>query len=108
MKEIFEIILRELRKVFLDRNLALIFFVAPIAYPLLYGAIYLHKAEENVPIGVLDRDNSALSRSLIREIDAHQNIAITQNLYSEAALMQLLAEESIQGAIEIPKDFSEN
>ncbi|MCX8055448.1 MAG: ABC transporter permease [Ignavibacteria bacterium] len=108
MKELLSIIKREIRKVFLDRNLALIFFVAPIAYPLLYGAIYLHKAEENVPIAVLDRDNTNLSRSLVREIDAHQNIAITQILHSEDEILREMAKENIHGAIIIPLNFSEN
>ncbi|HPU23317.1 MAG TPA: ABC transporter permease [Candidatus Kapabacteria bacterium] len=108
MKELLSIIKRELRKVFLDRNLALIFFVAPIAYPLLYGAIYLHKAEENVPIAVLDRDNTNLSRSLVREIDAHQNISVTQILHSEDEIIKEMAKENIHGAIIIPQNFSEN
>lgn len=108
MKELIDIIKREFKKIFLDRNLALIFFIAPIAYPLLYGAIYLHKAEENVPVGILDRDNSSLSRSLAREIDAHQNIAITQILHSENELIEELAKENIHGAIVIPAGFYEN
>lgn len=108
MKEILDIIKREFRKILSDRNLLMIFLVAPIAYPLLYGAIYINKAEENVPIIVQDYDNSPLSRSLAREIDAHQNIAVINEYINSQDIPQALASEEIHAALIIPNGFSES
>ena len=86
----------------------MIFLVAPIAYPLLYGAIYLNKVETDVPIGVIDLDNSSLSRQLIRGIDAHQNIKVAESLYDEAQAREYMAHEKVQGVLFIPKGFETN
>lgn len=106
MTKIINLIKRELKKVVKDSNLMMIFIVAPLAYPLLYGAIYLHKIEENIPIAVIDYDNSHLSRQFIRDLDAHQNLEVNKVISDDADIKSLMAHENIQAALYLPKNFS--
>ena len=48
MKEIFDILKRELKNVSKDSSLFLILLLAPILYAFMYGSIYLNKGEEKV------------------------------------------------------------
>jgi ABC-2 type transport system permease protein len=106
-KNIYNIFSREIMKIIRDKNLLMIFIVAPMTYPLMYGAIYMNKVEQNVPVAIYDEDNSVLSRGLIREIDAHQNIAVTENIYNESEIRNILIYEKAQAVLIIPKSFSE-
>lgn len=107
-KQIFEIFWRELRKVAGDRNLALIFIVAPLIYPLFYGSIYINKAESEIPVAIMDCDNSYLSRSLVRTLDAHQNINISLKLNDESEIGNVMAGNKAANVVYIPKGFEEN
>ncbi len=106
MKEINKIIYREWRKIFADKNLIMIFIIAPLLYPVIYGAVYMDKTEENLPIAVEDFDNSSLSRSLIRDIDAHQNIAVSFTSHDDSLAKAQFLEDKIKAILFIPQNFS--
>lgn len=108
MKTLFLLIKREINKIFKDVNLLMIFLVAPVAYPLLYGAIYINKFEESIPVMVLDEDKSGLSRSLLREIDALQNVEIIGSVINDNEIKEVLADEKCQGVIIIPDNFEKD
>lgn len=117
---IFRVFFREIHKIVKDKNLLLVFFLAPITYPAIYGAIYYNKMEVKVPVAVIDEDNSSLSRGLIREIGAMQQIDIAEANNSirqtdetdlQSGIPELddkLAKGEIQGIVIIPKDFAES
>jgi ABC-2 type transport system permease protein len=107
-KEIKDVFIREFLKIMKDRNLYMILLLAPISYPILYGAIYIDKIETKVPIAVRDDDNSSLSRTLTRNIDAHQNIKIVETVYDDSRINEGLANEDFQGMLYIPKGFAKN
>lgn len=106
ISNIFYFAKRELFKIFKDSNLLMVFLVAPLAYPAIYGSLYINKCEEKVPIAVCDMDNSSESRGLLRDIDALQNIDIIYNAGSSLEMEELLNNSKVQGALLIPKDFS--
>lgn len=108
MKDMVLLIQREIKKIRQDRNLLMIFILAPIAYSLLYGAIYVNKVETDIPIAVVDYDRSALSRQFIRDVNSHQNIKVELALYNENEIKQNLINEDIHAAIIIPKEFEKN
>ncbi len=107
-KSIYNVFSREILKIIKDKNLIMIFLFAPLAYPVLYGAIYMNKIEQNVPIAIYDEDNSTLSRGLIRQIDAHQNISVVETLYEQSQIENTLVYEKAQAVLYIPKSFSES
>ena len=107
-KNIYNVYSREIMKIIRDKNLIMIFLVAPLTYPLLYGAIYMNKIEQNVPIVYYDEDNSSLSRALIREVDANQNISVVGSINEQSEIEKTLVYEKAQAVLFIPKNFSVN
>ncbi len=75
---ILPIVLRELRTLYSHFYLILLVLVAPLMYPFIYGTVYVNKMEHDAPITVVDLDNSEASRNLIRDLDAHELIAVTE------------------------------
>lgn len=61
---------REYRRVFHDAEILVFFFLLTLAYPILYALIYNPERVRDVPIVVVDDCRTALSRSLVRNLDA--------------------------------------
>lgn len=76
MKEIFDILKRELRNVSKDSSLFLILLLAPILYAFMYGSIYLNKGEEKEKLALIDNDGTAISRTLTEQFDSTPMIEI--------------------------------
>ena len=76
MKEIFDILKRELKNVSKDSSLFLILLLAPILYAFMYGSIYLNKGEEKVKLALIDNDGTAISRTLTEQFDSTPMIEI--------------------------------
>ena len=62
------------------------FVLAPAVYAVFSPQPYLGQIVRNVPIAVVDHDNSELARGLIQTLQAHGNIrvALMANSYREA------------------------
>lgn len=107
-RNIYEIFIREIMKILKDINLISVFLLAPLAYPLLYGATYMLKVEEDVPVAYIDEDKSALSREILRSFDASQNIKLDHTLNDRSEVKSDLINEYSQSVIIIPENFSYN
>ena len=57
----------ELRRIFSDPGVVVIFFVATLAYPILYNFIYWKDNVENVPVAVVDMSHSQESRAFLHK-----------------------------------------
>lgn len=97
---------RELRRMLSNRHLRLICLVSPFLYAVILSAIYVHKRINEVPIGLVDMDNSALSRQAARWLDATENVDIYRSYDSEAEASGAVVRGEVHGFIYIPKDFS--
>jgi ABC-2 type transport system permease protein len=60
----------ELRRIFRDSGVMLIFFVAGLAYPVIYNLIYVRNVVENVEVAVVDMSCSPASREFVYRFDA--------------------------------------
>ncbi|OBV38585.1 ABC transporter permease [Janthinobacterium psychrotolerans] len=58
-----------------------------------------------LPIAVIDKDNSALSRQLTRWLDASPGVQVAARVGSSEEALQLLRERSAFGYLVIPPDF---
>lgn len=106
IEDIVKVAKNEIKKIVRDTNLLALFFLGPVFYPVLYGLIYIDKVETRVPIGIMDADNSSLSRGLIREFNSHQNLKIDKVLYSEQEVENYLKLQNGNAVVMIPADFS--
>ncbi len=76
----------EWRRVLGDRGVFGLFILAPVLYAVFYPQPYLGQVVRNVPIAVVDHDDSELARGLIQTLEAHGNIrvALLATSYREA------------------------
>lgn len=105
MKGIFRIWAAEYRNIFTDSGLLLIFFAAIVIYPFFYSLPYLPEVLREIPIAVVDLDNSATSRKLVRMLDAHENLAVGARLQSLEAAKEAFFARKVHGVVLIPGDF---
>ena len=67
---------REFGMVFRDAGVMLFFFALPLAYPIVYAAIYNPEVTREMPVAVVDNSRTAESREFVRHADATQAIKI--------------------------------
>ena len=96
----------ELRRVFRDSGVVLIFFVAGLAYPILYNLIYYRNVVQQVPVAVVDMSGSPESREFIFRYDATAEVEVKYACTSMAEAEQLLKEQKIHGILYIPADYA--
>jgi len=110
MKEVFYPILsafvNELRRIFRDPGVTVIFIVATLAYPLIYKALYWNEQITNVPVAVVDLSNSPQSREFLHQWNASPDIRLTHTCTSMAEAEQLLRDQKVHGIIYFPRDFA--
>lgn len=70
--------------------------------------IYQQKVITELPFAVIDRDNSPLSRLLIRSLDATRTLSVTHTAASEEELAGLFRQGKIEGAVVIPKGLADD
>ena len=97
----------ELKRIFRDPGVVVIFFVATLAYPILYNFIYWKDNVENVPVAVVDMSKSPESRNFLHRWNATPDIKITHYCTSMAEAEQLMRAQKIHGIIYFPSDFAE-
>lgn len=96
----------ELRTIFHDTGVMVIFFVGTLAYPFLYEAMYINEQITDIPVAVVDMCNSPESRQFLHRWNASPDVRLTHTCASMAEAEQLLREQKIHGIIYIPSDFS--
>ncbi len=97
--------LTELQRIFTDKSVFSVTFVAALFYIAFYPQPYLNEAPRHIPVIAIDFDNSVTSRDLLHKIDTNANISIIGMEDSLlAAKAQLLAHRAY-GIIQIPPHF---
>ncbi|SHE46070.1 ABC transporter permease [Chryseobacterium takakiae] len=104
MKDIFNIMKREVRNISGDSSLFLILLIAPVLYAFMYGSIYLNKGEEKVKLALIDDDGSAVSRLLTDQLNATPMIEIVPASNISDAQEKMYQDE-VEGYFYIQKDL---
>ncbi len=107
-KDISEIFVEEIKNVFKDSGVVVIFIAASIIYPVLYGFVYKNEALRDVPVAIVNQNNSSISRDFVRKLDATPDIKVAYKVPSLEEAKILFAKNEAKGIIFIPSDFSEN
>lgn len=108
MKDMFSIAFEELRKIFHDSGVIVIFFAAGLLYPITYGLIYKNETLHDVSIAVVDNSNSLMSRKYIRELDATPDVAVNYHCTDMAQAHELYAQSKVMGIFLIPSSFDKD
>jgi ABC-2 type transport system permease protein len=104
---ILRIFLREVAMIPKDHSLLLTLLIAPLLYAFFYGSIYINKEEENVKLGLVDDDNTSLSRLLAQNINNSPVVEIIQFSNLGDAKEQLY-QGNCQGYLYIPAETENN
>ena len=108
LRDTFSIFVNELKLVFSDSGVMLIFCFAGLVYPILYNYIYHDGVVDEMPVAVVDLSQGSYSRRYLREFDATRECAIAYDCVSMAEAEKLMAEQKVHGIVYITHDLDEN
>lgn len=97
----------ELRQIFSDGGVLIIFFVAGFGYPVLYNLIYKNGVLNDTPVAVVDNSNCSVSRRYIRELDATREVEVAARCATMEEAKELFKNRKVNGIIYFPSDFGE-
>ncbi len=97
---------RELKRIFTDPGVMLIFFIATLVYPLIYKAMYYNERIEDIPVAVVDLSQSSDSREFLHKWNAAPDVKLTHTCASMAEAEALLKDQKVHGIIYFPRDFA--
>jgi len=89
-----------------DGGVILFFIVLPLAYPIVYTAIYNPEVVRDINVVVVDNCRSADSRQFTRMAGATENIHIIGYASSMDDAREAMAQKECYAILEIPEDFS--
>lgn len=105
VSNIIEIFKEELKTIFKDPGSRLIMVSAILLYSLFYTMPFTNHAARNIPIGVIDNDNTTLSREFVRDLNATEYVSIN-NFYPDIETAKTdYYKNKIRAFILIPEDF---
>ncbi|GAA4901723.1 ABC transporter permease [Ferrimonas pelagia] len=90
-----------------DRPVLLTFFAGLILYVFLYPLPYLHQVAGAQPVLLLDQDNSATSRQLVRALQASPGIRFSATEQSIAEAQRQVRAGDSKGLVLIPPQFEQ-
>ncbi len=105
--DFWEIFTHELRLIFSDSGVMVIFFLAGLAYPLLYNVMYLNGILNETPIAIVDNADCSASRRFAREVDATRECAVKYHCVNVLEAQELMKEGKIRGYLYFPSDFGD-
>jgi len=108
LKAFFQNILFELRAVFTDFGVLLVMVAAVILYAFVYPLPYAREVLQKVPVVVIDEDQSALSRRLIRMVDASNLVRVTGYPATVRDARALISSGQASALLRVPRRFEEN
>ena len=97
----------EVRHVFSDSTVLLIFFIAPLLYPLIFCYMYKTENVENLPVAVVDEAVCSESKRFIHKLDATPEINVEYKCCNMHEAQELLKNNEIHAIFYFPKDFSQ-
>lgn len=103
----YSIFVHELRLIFSDSGALIIFFLAGLAYPVIYNLIYRNGSVDDMPVAVVDKAACAESREFTRKLDATREVRVAYRCPDMDEAEKLLQERKVNGIVMFPEDFGD-
>lgn len=97
----------EMKVIFRDPAVILLFLIVPLGYPLLYSFIYNNEVVRDAKLIVVDESNSYIARDFARRIDATPDVNIVARVANFEEGREALRRKEAYGILYIPSDFSD-
>lgn len=94
------------KDIFADSGVILMLLIAPVIYGFFYPWPYSTEVVNHVPVGIIDNDNSDLSRTIIRYASASPQLD-TERFINEQAAKQAIWTNQIAGYMIIPSGLEQ-
>lgn len=107
MSSLYNISLREWQRMTSRRLYLGVCVILPLFCLFFMCTIFGNGQMENIPIGIVDQDNSATSRNIARRISAVPTFRVTEHFIDEAAARRALQQKKIYGYLSIPPQFEQ-
>lgn len=108
MKQICDIAIFEMRQVFKDKILTLMVFAVPLLYAVLFGIVYISAVLSNIPLGIVDLDQSSLSREVADAFANSPQFEVIQEVDTYMRLEEGMKNGTVRAGVVIPEGFSAN
>lgn len=105
LRDTWHVYVLELRRIFRDSGVMLIFFVAGLLYPVLYNIIYIKNVVEDVEVAVVDMSGTPSSREFVFRFDATPEVAVSRSCATMDEAEALLKAQQVHGILYIPADY---
>jgi ABC-2 type transport system permease protein len=103
-----KMIVPEIKSVIKDPMIFIVLFAGPILLTIFFGGVYVHNYLEDIPIAVLDEDNSSLSRNIIQQFDENERFYVKYYCTSSADLQDKIDSRKVYMGVYIPHNFSKD
>lgn len=105
LTDIWEVFSAEVRRVFNDKLLLLVFFVATVLYPLVFSCIYFNETVVDMRVAVVDESHCEASKRFARKLDATPELTVAYRTTSLAEAERLMRDHKVHAIFYIPRDF---
>ena len=108
MKYFLNLIHIEFKRIFSNSVLMAIFFGAPIAYGILFGYVYQQAKVKDLPIVIIDQDQSPASDKIIDAFDDNEGLFVSDVRPSAGNILNEMPDEQYVAVVTLPTDFEKN
>lgn len=105
MSPVREAFAQTLRAVFADRFAVVTLIGAVVLYSFFYPVAYRHQVAAGYPVVVVDLDNTAASRALLRQVDAVRAVRIVETVPAMAQARTRIEQGHAEGVVAVPAGF---
>lgn len=105
MKSFLHIVRREFRMLFHNKSMFIFAVILPFVSMLFFHTLLYNGVARDLPIAVVDFDNSAISRNIISQLDATPELKVAFKPISQLEGETLIKELKIYGLVTIPKNL---
>ena len=94
-----------LKAIFTDSGAILILLLAAMLYPVVYSIAYSEEVLTELPVVMVDNDNTATSRQWVKMMDATPQLNIIKQTAEMASAEQLFWEGEVKAILKVPSGF---
>ncbi len=105
MRQVYNIACYEVAHIFKDFILFLMVFLVPLGYAALFGAVYVAGTLTDIPLGIVDLDDSRLSHEIVTAFRNSPRFHIVETIGTYSRLEEGMKNGTVRAGIVIPENF---
>lgn len=99
------VFIREVKRMRKFKGTMFLLTLLPVVLALFFTSIFVQDTPRELPVAVVDYDNSSLSRKALRMVEATPSVALTAHTQSVEEAKDLMMRGKVSGVLVIPKDM---